>query len=152
MIERWNEVCQQIEAADSRLQEFIDVSGQSVTQLRKLQKFTKEWNSVKKLAERFDQFISPVDPIEVESPFDQEDFRYMWRMWKEYLQEQHGMLMRTRMEQSSLDFLSEISDNNPDLAISYLRFAMKSGYRGFFKVYDKVKNSPPKQDKNGSDY
>lgn len=103
------------------------------------------------MAEQMDQFISPVDPIKVESPFDQEDFRYMWKMWKEYLTEQHGVLMRTRMEQASLDFLSEISENNPDKAIDAIRFAMKSNWKSLYKIEEKDK-STPKTDKNGSDW
>lgn len=153
MINNWNNICAQIETSETRLSEFIETAGLSASQLKKLQKFTCEWNKTKKLAEAFDQFILPVDPIKVESPFDQEDFRYIWKTWKEYLQEQHGRLMRTRMEQMSLDYLGEISDNNVDLAINYLRFAMANGYKGFFKVEDKAKSNPPtKTDKNGSDF
>jgi len=152
MINNWNNICAQIEASDERLAEFIESAGLSSLQLKKLQKFTAEWNKAKKMAEDFDRFISPVDPIQVETPFDQEDFRYIWRTWKEYLQEQHGILMRSRREQMSLDYLSEISENNPDLAISYLRFAMAHGYRGFFIVTEKQKTTPEKINKDGSDW
>jgi len=153
MINRWNQFCTQIQATDAKLNEFIETSGLSSLQLKKLQKFTSEWNKTKNLADDFDKFISPVDPIKVESPFDQEDFRYIWKMWKEYLQEQHGILMRTRAEQMSLDYLAEISENNPDLAISYIRFAMKGPfYRGFFKVDEKQKSTPPKISKDGSNW
>ena len=151
MIKTWNEFCTQIEASDGKLSEFIESAGLSSLQVKKLQKFTYEWNKMKKLAEAFDQFVAPLDPIKVESPFDQEDFRYIWKMWKEYLREQHGILMRTRMEQASLDFLSEISDNNPDRAINNIRFAMKSNWKSIYKVEEKDKTTP-KTDKNGSDY
>jgi hypothetical protein len=104
------------------------------------------------MAETFDQFITPLDPIKVESPFDQDDFRYFWKTWKEYLQEQYGRSIRSRMEQMSLDYLSEISENNPDLAISYLRYAMANGYRSFFKVESKDKTNPAKSDRHGSDF
>lgn len=152
MIKHWNEICTQIEVADGSLSVFIDTAGLSAMQLKKLQKYTAEWNKTKKLAEDFDKFISPVDPIKVESPFDQEDFRYIWRTWKGYLSEQHGMLIRTRREQMALDYLADISENNVDVAISYLRFAMAHGYRKFFIVTDQAKTNPEKPDKNGSDY
>ncbi len=150
MITHWNEICNQIEVSDEILNKFIDTSGLSVTQLKKLNKFICEWNRVKKLADAFDQFISPVDPIKVESPFDQEDFRYMWKTWKEYLQEQHGQLIRSRAEQMSLDYLSEISDCNPDTAIFFLRFAMANRYKNFFKVDKKDIDKPTKT--NDSDF
>jgi len=151
MIKTWNEFCAQIEASDGKLSEFIESAGLSSLQVKKLQKFTCEWNKMKRLAEAFDQFVAPLDPIKVESPFDQEDFRYIWKMWKEYLREQHGILMRTRMEQASLDFLTEISENNPDRAINFIRFAMKSNWKSIYKVEEKDKTTP-KSDKNGSDY
>jgi hypothetical protein len=152
MINHWNEIYQQIEATDAQLSEFIQGAGLSVLQLKKLQKYIEQWNRSKKMAETFDQFIAPLDPIKVESPFDQDDFRYFWKTWKEYLQEQYGRSIRSRMEQMSLDYLSEISDNNPDLAISYLRYAMANGYRSFFKVESKDKTNPAKSDRHGSDF
>lgn len=150
MITRWNEICNQIDASEQSLSKFIEESGLSVSQMKKLNKFVCEWNKVKKQAESFDQFISPVDPIAVESPFDQEDFRYIWKTWKEYLQEQHGQLVRSRAEQMALYHLSEISDNNPDTAIFFLRFAMANRYKNFFKVDKKDINKPTKA--NDSDY
>jgi hypothetical protein len=152
MINHWNEIYQQIEATDAQLSEFIQGAGLSALQLKKLQKYIEQWNKSKKMAETFDQFITPLDPIKVESPFDQDDFRYFWKTWKEYLQEQFGRSIRSRMEQMSLDYLSEISDNNPDLAISYLRYAMANGYRSFFKVESKDKTNPAKSDRHGSDF
>ena len=88
MINHWNEICQQIEASENKLSEFIENAGLSASQLKRLQKYISEWNKAKKLAEAFDRFLSPVDPITVESPFDQDDFRYIWKTWKEYLKRQ----------------------------------------------------------------
>ena len=152
MINHWNEIYQQIEATDAQLSEFIQGAGLSVLQLKKLQKYIEQWNKSKKMAETFDQFITPLDPIKVESPFDQDDFRYFWKTWKEYLQEQFGRSIRSRMEQMSLDYLYEISEGNTDLAISYLRYAMANGYRSFFKVESKDKTNPAKSDRHGSDF
>lgn len=152
MITRWNQFCAQIEATDAKLNEFIETSGLSSLQLKKLQKFTSEWNKTKNLANDFDTFLSPVDPIKVESPFDQEDFRYIWKTWKEYLTEEHGILIRSRREQMSLEYLAEISDNNVDVAINYLRFAMGNGYRKFFIVTQQTKSTPEKVDKDGSNW
>ena len=151
MIRHWNEICAQIEASESKLQDFIENAGLSASQLKKLQKFTCEWNKAKKLAEAFDKFITPVDPIKVESWCDQDDFRYMWKMWKEYLSEQHGILVRSRMEQASLEFLSEISENNPDKAIDTIRFAMKSNWKSLYKINEQDK-STPKTNNDGGDF
>ena len=142
MITHWKEICAQVENSEVKLQEFINTAALSALQIKKLQQFIKEWNQVKKLAEQFDEFISPVDHIEMQSPFDQEDFRYMSKMWKEYLQEQHGTLMRSRSEQMSLDLLTELAENDVDKAIFYLRFAIAHRYRKFFIVDEKAKSTP----------
>lgn len=152
MITNWNEICRQVSLLENKLLEFIDNATLSASQQKKLQKYIVEWNKFKKMNESFDQFIAPLDPIKVESPFDQEDFRYIWKTWKEYMQEQFGRSMRSRMEQMSLNYLSEISENNPDLAVSYLRYAMANGYRSFFKVESKDKTNPAKSDRHGSDF
>ncbi len=152
MINHWNEIYQQIETTDNKLSMFIEGAGLSALQLKKLQKYICEWNKSKKMAEAFDQFIVPFDPIKIKSPFNQDEFRNFWKTWKEYLQEQHGKLMRSRMEQTSLDYLAEISGGDPELAISYLKYAIANGYRSFFKVETKDKTNPAKSDRYGSDY
>ena len=152
MKQEWDKLCKQISDADAELENFIETGGLSTLQAKKLQKFIKEWNELKKQAETFDQFVSPIDPIKVESWCDQDDFRYMWKMWKEYLLEQHGLLIRSRMEQASLDFLQEISEGNVDKAISCIRFAMKGGYRSFFKIDEKTKSTPEKVPTDGSNW
>jgi hypothetical protein len=152
MINQWNEIYKQIEVTDTELSEFIQSAGLSALQLKKLQKYIGQWNKSKKMTEVFDQFFAPLDPIKVKPPFDQDDFRYFWKTWKEYLQEQFGRSIRSRMEQMSLDYLYEISEGNTDLAISYLRYAMANGYRSFFKVESKDKTNPAKSDRHGSDF
>ena len=152
MIQHWNDITTQVEVADKKLLDFVNNSGQSVTQLNKIKKFFGEWNKMKKLMEDFDTYLSPVDPIKVESPFDHEDFRLIWKRWKDYLCEQHGRLMRSRMEQEALTYLAEIADNNYLLAIGYLRFAMANGYKSFFKVEEKQKSTPPKMIENEKYY
>ena len=152
MINQWNALCQQVSLLETKLLEFVENATLSASQQKKLQKYICEWNKFKKLNEDFDQYLSPSDPIKVKSPFDQDDFRYIWKTWKEYTQEQHGRMMRSRMEQMSLDYLAEISESNTDLAISYLRYAMANGYKSFFKVETKDKTNPAKSDKYGSDF
>jgi hypothetical protein len=150
MLNHWNHFCEQITAAEAKLQEFLTGAGLSALQLKKLQKFIKDWNALKAMADDFDRFVNPIDPIKVESPFDQDDFRYIWRTWKEYLNEEHGITMRSRREQMALDLLAELSENNPDRAIWFLRFAMGHGYRKFFIVSEKDKTTPEPQ-KTGND-
>ena len=152
MINHWKEICQQIETTDTRLSELIVNSSLSALQLKKLQKFIAEWNKAKKMVTSFNQFMAPTEPISVKSPFSGEDFPAVWGTWKDYLLEQHQRMMKSRMEQASLDYLAELSESNPQLAISYLRYAMANGYKSFFRVETKDKTNPAKSDRYGSDF
>ncbi|MCL1942566.1 MAG: hypothetical protein FWF54_03330 [Candidatus Azobacteroides sp.] len=152
MQKTWQAICEIINTADAKLEEFMLSAGLSTLQINKLNKFIKEWNNLKKSADSFDQFLTPVSPIEVEYPFEQDDFKYTWKIWKEYLREQHGIYIRSRAEQQSLLYLNEISEGNADKAVCYLRYAMAFTYRFFFKVEKKDTVNPPNNNNNDSDF
>ena len=152
MINLWTEIWQQFENSEAKLSDFIENAGLSASQVNRFKKFLCEWTKLKKKAEIFEEHIAPLEPYKVEHPFSQDDFRHTWKIWKEYLQEQHSKLMKSRWEQMSLNHLAEISENNSDLAISYLRYAMARGAQNFFKVDEKQKMGQPKTSKDEGYY
>ncbi len=152
MIKHWNELCKQIEITEKSISEFGENTNLSPIQHKKLQKYIADWNKIKKMVENFEQYIEPFEPVTIKSPFNNDDFLPKWKTWKEYLREQHLRVIKSRMEQESLDYLAEISEGNAVLAASYLRYAMANGYRSFFKVETKDKANPAKPDRNGSDF
>lgn len=112
----------------------------------------RKWAISQRLANDLDQLIGPVETLSVHVPFFENDFVDAWKFWKEYLNEQHSISMKSRMEIQSLKRLMEISDKKMDQAILILEFAESCGYKNFFKVDDKMKDKPLPENTNTINY
>jgi len=143
MIEKWKQVTKQLVDSDNELSSFLESGGLSTANLAKIKAFISKFNRFKKLMAEFDNFISPVDPIDVKSPFQSPELADMWIRWKEYLSEQHGEVMRTRSEKSAIERLNEITECDEQKAIHILRYVMANRYKNFFFVEIKDTSKPP---------
>lgn len=142
MTNTWEKLWKQCESATVEFNAYIDSGIPSFSQ-KKILKFIKEYDKLKELIEKFDKFMqNPVEPIEVKIPYDEPDFVQTWEYWKEYRVETFGKAYKSREEQKVLEYLEEISEGRPDLAIKYLNFAMAGSYPRFFKVSEKAYNNP----------
>ena len=144
MKEKWAEICKSLTMADNEFDEFIKNSALSAMDVKKIQKFIKAWNNLKKQSNDFDKYLIPPEAVETELPFNSETFDKMWLRWKEYLSEQHGILMRSRSEISALEHIRDISGGDENKAISFLRYAMACRYKSFFVVDEKATKEPAK--------
>jgi hypothetical protein len=101
----------------------------------------RRWERSKDLINELGALILPVQslPVEIPSNYNNPDFIQTWTFYKEYLEEQHGISMKSRMEIKNLKRLVEISENNPEVAIKFLEYAISKGSKGFYKVDDKTK-------------
>lgn len=71
----------------------------------------------------FDQFITPVEPLLNILPWETNNFSEAWKFWKEYLQEQHGQILRSRAEKASLTYLESLAGSNEEEAIKIINFS-----------------------------
>lgn len=85
-----------------------------------------------------------VDKATVDYPWDSENFLNAWKEWKDYLVEQHGLVLSTRAEKKQLKYLKEYSGDNETAAIEILDYAESRLYIMFFKIDEK-----PKKNKKG---
>lgn len=99
----------------------------------------KKWALLQKLANELNEKVTPANPIPVNSPFDHIDFINTWQMWKDYLQEQHAITMKSRMEVCGLKRLAELSNADPMKAIKILTLVMSTGYKNFFAIEERSK-------------
>lgn len=95
---------------------------------------------------------NPIEPVDIKLPFEEEEFQQTWQYWKEYRLETFGKTYKSREEQKVLDYLDDISEGSPDMAIRYLNFAMAGSYPKFFKVTDNSYTNPPKEITHDSDF
>jgi len=149
----WEKVWKQLDKTEDSLNDFLKNGGLSSIALTKSKEFVKVWNTFKKQLDAFDNFISPVEPLDVKSPFKSEAVVDMWKRWKNYLAEQHGQSMGSCSEQSSLEQLFEFSKGDEEKAVKFLRYAMHGRYKSFFAIEEKDMKQPAKDNTGtGSDF
>jgi len=134
MRDEWDQMCEDVRKFQEALEEIIAVLPQSPAMYKRENAVKKSWEKFKKSWNNFDGFISPMKAIEVKEPWNDPEFLSTWKMWKEYLQEQHGVWMRSRSEVMALKHLKDLCDNNPKEAVRFLEYAMAGRYLNFFKV------------------
>jgi len=126
---------------EEKLQELISLLPESKEMFKRKIALQKSWDKAHALVNDLGVFILPVESLLVKIPeaYDNADFLHTWSFYKEYLQEQHGISMRSRMEIKALKLLVEISENDPLRAVKYMEYAIAKGFKGFFKVDDSAK-------------
>jgi hypothetical protein len=133
-----------------QLEELLEMLPQSAKFYKKTGDINKAWKKVQKSLNDMDQFISPVKSVDVKSPlFSDAAFKESWQLWKDYLNEQHGLFMRSRAELMALKRISDISDANAAAAIRYLEFAMSRMDKNFYKVNETEEPKKPDAASNG---
>lgn len=134
MREEWDQMGTDVRNLQEAMEELIVMLPQSPSFFKAENKMKKSWDKFKKSWNIFDGFISPMKAVEVKEPWNDPEFLSTWKYWKEYLQEQHGVWMRSRSEVMALKHLKDLSGNNPKEAVRFLEFAMAGRYQNFFKV------------------
>jgi len=150
MKDLWNKYWKILEETNMELNGFLEEGGLSTLSIGKAKKFLASWNKQKKMAADLDQYITPVEAMEVKIPYQSEEFTEMWQRWKDYLSEQYGQLMRSRSEVSALEYLDKISKADEAKAIYILRYAMANRYRNFFEIDERAAKQPAKEENSGA--
>jgi predicted metal-dependent hydrolase len=86
-----------------------------------------------------------VQPLPVEFPWQDAEFRQAWQTYKEYLEEQHHIVMESRMEIARLKLIRQFAKNQRAAAIAAIEFYMALGTANVFEI----NTNDEKQDDNG---
>lgn len=117
--------------------------GTTISQRLKLEKFVDAWKRltdiIKELAQTKQsiedkQLIVP--PVPVDCPFKSDVFTEAWKGWKDYLIEQHGIVLFSRVERMQLYVLNKYSDNNEDRAIQIINLCIARLYKTIYNFTD----------------
>lgn len=136
MREQWETLCAETQNLKEQLEELLEMLPLSAKFQQKTNAINKRWKRLQHAVNDVDQFITPVKSVKVVSPLlESEDFKKAWQFWKEYLNEQHGIVMRSRAELMGLKRMHDLTEGKPELAIKYLEFAMsRPTDKNFYKV------------------
>ena len=149
MKQTWEKAEQSIMVFKQELEELHELLPKSVKIHQKTASLNKAWKKVQVSLNEMDKFVTPVKSVDVKSKLlDDVKFRESWVLWKEYLNEQHGIFMRSRAEMIGLKRLMDISGDNPEKAVSYLEYAISRLEKNFYQV--KEQEETKHTDKNNS--
>jgi hypothetical protein len=141
LLKNYTDLYESLVIFKEKLEELLSVLPESKEVYKKKISLQKSWDKSQALVHDLGVYIVPVESLPVIFPeaYDNVDFINTWSLYKEYLQEQHGISMHSRMEIKSLKLLVEISESDPERAIRYLEYAIAKGFKGFFRVDDNAK-------------
>ena len=135
MKQSWEKAEESIMLFKQELEELHELLPKSVKIHQKTATLNKAWKKVQIALNEMDKFITPVKSVEVKcNLLYHPQFRESWVLWKEYLNEQHGIFMRSRAELMGLKRMMDISGDNPEKAIYYLEYAISRLEKNFYKV------------------
>jgi len=78
-------------------------------------------------------------------PFETENFKNHWSLWKQYKKEEHGFRYKSLIsEQGSLKKLSELSDAQEENAIKIINESIGNGHKGLFPLKPQEQNGNKK--------
>lgn len=144
MKDHWETLGSELQSFKEQLEGLLEMLPQSNKFYQKTTVLNKGWKKVQRACDEMDPFISPVKSVLVNSPLlANNEFKATWQYWKDYLNEQHGIVMRSRTELMALKRLMEISAEKPELAIKYLEFAMSRGDKNFYLVKEVEEPAKP---------
>ena len=144
MKDKWDKAYNNLVDFHQKFQELVEILPQSKAYNDKKKIIKKLWDKTMRSFNSMSQYISDVQSIDIEIPKGCEIDKFLdaWQYWKDYLNEQHGIKMKSRMENKQLKLLWDISKKNTDKAIFFLDFAESKGYRNFFVVNEEDKQKP----------
>lgn len=145
----WNDLFVNLDTFATTMKEFFTMVPQSPVLYKEIRKLERQWKSVQNNVNKFEKEFNPAKPIIIKIPeeFNHIDFLNTWQEWKNYLAEQHNIIMLTNMESKALQLLLELSDSNKAEAIYMLNYAASTGYAKFFKVNKNTNQTPTKDGK-----
>lgn len=149
----------QLELLRQLMKEYVDSTSNLLKLLKiepkhqkKIDSWANKWNNVAGMIEEISRFITPITALEVKYPkFFTLELMETWAFWKDYLQEQHNIIIKSRAEIKQIAFLAKISDQNPDVAIEILDDAMGTNKWNFSKKTFKTEETKTPA-KNESSY
>ena len=81
-------------------------------------------------------------------PFDSEEFKKWWNMWKEYKSKEFGFKYKSILsEQGALKKLSDLASGNEEIALRIIEQSISDGWKGLFELKkDKVLNPSEREE------
>lgn len=137
MKEQWDKYVDQLSVFGDDITELLNALKPGPKTDKIIRSVNSRWEKLRKQTELFGQNISPIDPEEITLPYQSSQFENYWKKYKDFLQEEHHIFMKSRRENEMLKVLRGWAGDSDKKALEILSFLIRSGYRGFFRPTDK---------------
>ena len=74
---------------------------------------------------------------DVKMPWDSEEFKEIWSLWKKYKRQQFNFTYKPIGEQAALKKLAEMSSGNMEVAKAIIWQSIENGWKGLFQLNKK---------------
>lgn len=143
----WDAHIKALEDARQRLEETLTLVPDAGTGKKCRQAVERAWQKVIDTSDKIEELLSSsLQPLPIKFPWQDAEFRQTWQMYKDYLQEQHHVVMESRMEAMRLKLLLKFTGDNRENAIAAIEFYMSCGTSNIFAVNFKNEKQDEKQD------
>lgn len=135
MKSEWDVIIKNIQDFQISLEDLLEMLPFGKKYFKSKQKIEKQWRELGRALDSLDPYITNlIDSIPIDNPWNNKDFINTWNYYKDYLYEQHGFRMKSRMEQQRLEWLVTNTGNDYKKAIAWLKFYIARGSEGLFIV------------------
>lgn len=160
LAKKWDKIWSNLNEVNIYFQSYVDTV-LLVHQRIKMEPLIKSFEGLKDNCQKFYDTLDEcqssskvVAAIQVALPWESDKFKEEWQGWKDYLKEQHQIVLSSRAESKQLETLKTITGGNENEAYAILNYAMSNLYKMFFKLDEKPtkKNNKPNSRKRDEDF
>jgi len=147
MRKSFDDIVQKVNELTFVIEEALNLLKNSPPNFKIKKKIETDIKSLKRSFERHEMLITDtVPPMIVNTSKHAKEFVETWRIYKDYMTEQFGIRMGTRMQAFRLKLLAEYTNDDFKLAAKWLEYYMARGSENIYPV--KQLNSEEKNDQS----
>ena len=129
----WELITKNIQELGLTIEDLLEMLPMGKKYFKAKQTIEKQWREIGRSVDKFDPFISDlIDSIPINHPWNNDEFLKTWQLYKDYLFEQHGIRMKSRMEQQRIEWFITNTNGDHKKAVQWLKFFMASGHSSLF--------------------
>lgn len=135
IMKQWNEHLAALERLRKRIDDMGAQLADSGSARRTRKSIADSWEELTTSAQEVGEMLTgSLQPLPVDFPWQDKEFLSHWTLYKEYMQEQHGIYMKSRMEQARLKQIREFCNGDRMAFIRTIDLYMALGTANVFKV------------------
>lgn len=149
LLKFWDHHCRALEKLRKEIEGMAERLPAGSAGKRAREAVNRAWSEVSASADELDALVTEsVQPLPVKFPWQDKEFVSHWSLYKDYLAEQHGILMKSRMEQARLNTIREYSGNDREVFRKTIDFYMALGTTSLFPVNFETNHASTNQTAN----